>query len=129
MAKKAVRDAVAARLAANFTLAPILIVNQDMLAPVDESPWVRLEFPVSTNELASVKGDCRETGSFRVVVATEVLSGIDKSLTWCEAISSIFRRQYFSGVFCYAPTIREGRDEGAYFIASVIVPYRYEYND
>jgi hypothetical protein len=127
MAKQAVRNAVAARLTANFTLAPILILNQDQTYPSDNSPWVRLEFPVSQNEMAALSSFNRETGSFRIVVATEIVSGVDKSETWCEAIATIFARQNFGGVACYAPTIREGIDDGVYFLASVIVPYRYEY--
>jgi len=127
MAKQAVRTAVAARLAANFTLAPILVLNIDEQTPTDGSPWVRIEFPVSQNVMAALSNYNRETGSFRIVVATEIMSGVDKSETWCESIAAIFNRQNFGGVSCYAPTIREGIDDGSYFIASVIVPYRYEY--
>ena len=127
MAKKAVRDAVVARLAANFSSATILNLNEDVLAP--SPPWVRVEFPVANNSQAALNRRYREMGSFRVAVATAVRSGVSTSEDLCEAISTVFRNQLFSGVYCMVPTIREGVDDGSLFMASVIVPYRYEYND
>lgn len=129
MAKSAVKTAVAARLAANFALGTILILNEDMLPPQDGAAWVRLEFPVAQNRVVTLGRRYREEGSFRVVVAVEVASGTSKMTTWCEAIEAIFRNQYFSGVKTWSPTINEGVDDGIYFMASVIVPYRYEYSD
>lgn len=129
MAKKTITDAVASRLAANFALATILDLNDDMLPPDGNIPWVRLEFVTAENMQTTLRTRYREMGAFRIVVATEVMSGLSKSMTWCETIATIFRNQYFEGVYCKTPTIREGIHDGSYFIASVIVPYRYEYSD
>lgn len=129
MAKSAVKTAVAARLAANFNLGPVLYLNEDMLPPSDGSAWVRIEYPVAENIVTTLGRGFREEGFFRVVVATEILSGTAKSTAWCEAIETIFRKQVFDGVNTMAPTIREGVDDGAYLIAFVIVRYRYEYSD
>jgi hypothetical protein len=128
MAKKAVTDAVVAKLAAEFTLGTVLDRNIDLQTPDDGSAFVRVEFPVSQNSQAALHTRYRETGAFRVVVATEIGAGITKSQTWCEAIEAIFRNQKFSDVYCMAPSIRDGIDEGVYFVAAVIVPYRYEYS-
>lgn len=129
MAKQAVVDAVRARLSANFTSCAILSLNQDVLPPADGSPWVRLEFPVASNTQTILGRRYRESGAFRVVIATEILSGETKSLTYCEEIATIFRNQKFNDVDCRTPTIREGLDDGSYFIASVIVPYTHDYDD
>jgi hypothetical protein len=129
MAKKAVTEAVAARLAANWTTTAILQLNVDMEPPADGSPWVRLQFPVS-NDIQTVLGrGYRATGAFRIVVATGIAEGISDSMTYCEQIATIFRNQRFDGVECLTPTIGEGIDDGNYFIATVIVPFRYEYAD
>lgn len=129
MAKKVVTDAVAARLAANWTTTPILALNETTQAPADGGPWVRLEFPVANGVQTTLGRAYRETGAFRIVVATEIMSGLAKSMTYCEQIATIFRNQKFDGVVCLTPTIREGVDDGSYFIASVVVPFRYEYSD
>ncbi|MFO1126372.1 MAG: phage tail terminator-like protein [Methylocystis sp.] len=130
MAKKAVVDAIIARLKTNFTLAPVLDRNVTTQTPADGGPWVRIEFPVA-NDLRTALGlNWRETGSARIVIASPIGDGIDTSNSWCEQIATIFRGQKFSGVDCYQPpSIREGIDDGSYFIAAVIVPYRFEYAD
>jgi hypothetical protein len=127
VAKKTAVDAIIARLKANWTLAPVLDRNETTQTPADGSPWVRIEFPVASNRPTTLKTGNREDGGFRIVVATEIGSGLDKSNTWCEQISAIFNRQKFDGVTCYAPTIREGVDDGSYFIATVVVPYYFPY--
>jgi hypothetical protein len=129
MAKKAITDAVAARLAANWTTTSILKINEDMGTPADGSPWIRLQFPVS-NDIQTILGrGYRASGAFRIVVATRVGEGLTDSMTYCEQIATIFRNQKFDGVQCLTPTIGEGIDDGSYFIATVIVPFRYEYRD
>lgn len=129
MAKQAVTDAVRDRLVANFTLAPLLKLNETTVTPADGSSYVRLEFPVANDRQVTLGREYREEGAFRISVVTEIGSGVTKSMTWCEQIATIFRNQKFSGVDCRTPTIREGMDDGSYFIASVIVPYRFEYSD
>lgn len=127
MAKQVVEDAVRARLVANFTSANILVVNTNVLPPSNASSWVRAEFPVSNTDPTSLYHTNVETGSFRIVVAAEMLSGPDASLALCESVCAIFARQRFSGVTCYVPSIGDGRDDGNYYLRSVIVPYRYDY--
>lgn len=161
MAKKAVSDAVAARLAiyagifdgahildqnglnilTNLSnplllasryalgLPAILRLNETTQTPLDGGSWLRLEFPVANDTQTILGRGYRETGAFRVAVATEIGSGLAKSNTWCEQVADIFRNQKFDGVDCRTPTTREGIDDGSYFIAAVIVPFRYEYRD
>lgn len=129
MAKKTAVDAIIARLKANWTLAPILDRNETTQTPAEGSPWVRIEFPVANNRPQALDREYREDGGFRVVVATEIGSGIHKSNDWCEQIAAIFRGQKFGGVQCWTPTIREGVDDGSYFIATVVVPYWFSYSD
>jgi hypothetical protein len=129
MAKKALADAVVAKLAAEITSATILNLNEDMEEPEDGTPWVRVDFPVSQNDRAALRRRYRETGSFRVVVATEIASGMGQSRTLCEEIEAIFRAKRFGDVETGAPSIRDGIDQGNYLLAAVIVPYRFEYSD
>jgi hypothetical protein len=127
MARKAVEDAVVARLAANFSDAPILDTNEDAFTPSDGTKWVRVYFPVSNVVPLTYAHSNSENGSFRIVVATEILSGKTPGLTLCETIAAIFSRQKFSGVTCFVPSISEARDDGNYYKRSVIVPYRFEF--
>jgi hypothetical protein len=129
MAKKAAVDAILARLAANWTNSVILPLNETTETPGDYSPWVRVQFPVVANSKVALGQTFREDAAFRIVVATEIGSGLAKSNLWCEEIAAIFRGQKFDGVQCWAPTIREGVDEGSYFIAAVIVPFQFFYSD
>lgn len=129
MAKKIVTDAVLARLQANWSTAPILALNETAQTPADGSGWVRLEFPVANGKQTTLGRTYLETGAFRIAVATEIGSGLAKSNDYAEQIATIFRNQKFSGVESLTPTIREGIDDGSYFIAAVIVPFRYEYRD
>lgn len=127
MAKQAVEDAVRARLVANFTATTILTSNQDVLPPAAGSSWVRVEFPVANSSPTSYASSDAEIGSFRIVVGSEMLSGPDQSLGYCETIAAIFARQRFSGITCFTPSVSDGRDDGIFFMRSVIVPYRYDY--
>jgi hypothetical protein len=129
MATKSAKDAIRARLSANWTNSVILGVNHDMEPPTDGSPWVRVTFPVANDDKLTLGPRYRDGASAFIAVATEIAIGIDKSEEWCEAIAAIFRGQKFDGVDCAfdAPTINEGHDEGSYWIASVVVPYRYFY--
>jgi hypothetical protein len=129
MSKKAAVDAILARLAANWTTSAILPLNEGTETPGDYAPWVRVQFPVTNNNKVALGPTFREDAAFRVVVATEIGSGLAKSNLWCEQIAAIFRGQKFDGVQCWAPTIREGVDEGNYFIAAVIVPFQFFYSD
>lgn len=129
MAKKAVTDAVAARLATNWSETPILALNAATQTPADGGPWVRLEFPVANGTQTTLGRSYRETGAFRIAVATQILSGLDRSMLYCEQIAAVFRNQKFDGVECKTPTIREGVDDGSYFMASVVIPYVFRYSD
>jgi len=129
MAKTTVTDAMAARLVANFSSAPILGLNADMTHPDDGSSWVRLEFPFAENVRTTLGSTYRERGTARIVVATAIASGLSTSMSLCEEIAAIFRGHISGGLECEAPTIREGIDDGSYFIASVMIPYRFEYAD
>lgn len=129
MAKQAAVDAIIARLKTNFTLAPVLDRNAGTQTPADGSAWVRVEFPVANNRPQALDREYREDGGFRIVVATALGEGVDVSNAWCEQIATIFRGQKFDGVQCWAPTIREGVDDGSWFIATVVVPYWFSYSD
>lgn len=129
MAKKVVTDAVFARLQANWSTTPILALNETTQTPGDGSAWVQLQFIVANGRQTTLGRTYLETGAFRITIATEIGSGLSKSNDYAEQIATIFRNQKFSGVESLTPTIREGIDEGSYFIAAVIVPFQYEYRD
>ncbi len=129
MAHQSVEAAVIARLAANWTMTPIIAGNEALQTPADGSSFVFIEFPVANDRPAALSKVHREDGAFRIVVSTEIGSGRAKSSDWANLIAAIFRNQHFDGVRCYTPSVSGGRDAGNYFQRTVIVPYFFPYSD
>jgi hypothetical protein len=135
MAKKAVVEAVSARLAANWdeNLAAIYDANSQTSTPAGGEPFLVLQFPVADTERLPVNNRYyREEGAFRVVIHTEAGAGADKALEWGDQIAAIFRDQEFDGVVCLVPTsplTHDDNEDGNYFVTSVVCPYRYDFAD
>jgi hypothetical protein len=133
MAKKAVVDAVRARLAANWNEADAAIfdANSEGSTPADGTPFIILQFPVSDSEKPAVgTRHYLEEGAFRIVIHTQRGGGADQALQWGDTIAGIFRDLKFDGVECLVPSsplTHDDNDQGQYFVASVVVPYRYQF--
>src|SRR6267142_1235165 len=130
MAGKTVIDAVAARLAANWTLTPIVDDDSSGLGTGDGSPYVTIEYPVSVENQITVGSPgnnvFRESGAFRIVLSSPTGGGISQPLAWIDLLRAIFRGKQFSGVTTYAPSpgvIDNSNYVGGRFIISSSVPY------
>lgn len=130
MARKAVVDAVEARLASMWTDCPILGVNLDSEAPADGSAHVIVQYPVANEQQISIgvpgANVWREEGIIRFVINTERGGGETKALQWADDLGTIFRGKTFSGVTCWevsSPRIDDGNDQGNFFQAFVNCRY------
>lgn len=108
MAGKVVVDAVAARLAANWTATAIVDDDAGMLPPADGSAYVTLEFPISVENQITVGSPgnnvFRESGAFRIKLVCQIGTGISQPLAWIDQIRAIFRGKQFGGVTTFAPS-------------------------
>ena len=134
MARKAVVDAVHAYLAANWTACAILEINADLQAPADGAPFIAVEFPVANGEKTTLGHSYRETGGFRVIIATERGAGVSKALDYGEQLRALFLDRTFGGVDTrpFSPTSPRVDDlayDGNYFRTYIVVPYLYISNN
>ena len=131
MARKAVVDAVEARLAANWLTTPIIGLNSTTGdAPSDGSAFVRVEYPVADSRQltfgAPGNNFWREEGAFRIIVNITRATGIATGLEWAETLESLFIGKNFDGVQTFSPgspAIDDRNDQGNYYQFSFAVPY------
>lgn len=130
MALKLVVDAVAARLAAQWTACPVVGINIQGRAPKDGSLYVVVQYPVASSDVISTgtpgANVHRETGVIRFVVNAERGDGVSAGLTIADDLASLFRSKVFGGVRTFAPSspvIDDRNDDGNYFVLSFAVPY------
>lgn len=130
MASKTVMDAVAARLAANWTLSAIVDDDTTGQGPADGSPYVTIEYPVSVENQITVGAPgnnvFRETGAFRLKLVSPTGTGLSQPIAWVDQLRGIFRGKQFSGVTCYAPSpavVDNSNYLPGKFVVSSSVPY------
>ena len=133
MAKKAVMDAVALRLAPWIpTHCPVLGPNDSADAPVDGSPFLMVQYPVANTERWAVNQKFyREEGGIRLVLHMRRGSGTETMMTWIESLWLLFNDAEFSGVESKTPSsplITDDNEEGVYNRASIVVPYFYNFS-
>jgi hypothetical protein len=72
----------------------------------------------------------REEGGFRLVLAVERGIGTAKIREWGEELAALFRDREFDGVTTQVPSepfTDDLSDQGNYFMATMVVPYFYNF--
>lgn len=132
MASRHVEDAVQAYLTANWTTAPVLTENSEGETPADGSAFVRLQFPIAeVTRWAVDRRHYREEGGFRLLIAIQRGMGTGLARVWGEELAALFRDRKFDGVETKVPSepfTDEQSDQGNYFLASMVVPYTYNFD-
>lgn len=133
MARKAVVDAVMARLDALWDGPPIMETNVLGDAPGDGSAFVMVQFPVANEHRATFGAPganiYREEGGIRFVINVERGKGVSDALTLADKMAGIFRGKEFQGVQTFAPSspaIDDRNEEGLFYQVSVVVPYHHD---
>lgn len=133
MAHPSVIAAVKARLAEEFTAAPIIGVNEQGSAPQDGSTFILLQFPASSTRRWSVdERYYREEGGIRFIVNGQTGIGIEEVSLLCEQLATIFRDCVFARVHTLAPgspVFDDSNDQGNYIQAAFVAPYWFTYRD
>ncbi|HVI28853.1 hypothetical protein [Hansschlegelia sp.] len=133
MARVAVIEAVEAKLADAFPNDTIVGVLNGGARPAGNAGFLLVQYPVVNSEQASV-GDpgnnvFRDEGVFSVLVhqpKAAKRAAVEKA----DAVADLFRGQEFAGVTCFAPQsarFDDDNDRGLYIVASVAVPYHFDY--
>lgn len=133
MPTPAVDTAFKARIAANFTTIPTIGVNGRTEPPSDGSSFVVLQYPVVNGEKPGIGRRFFEEGALRIVInAVRAVADTDGA-TWAATLASLFRdKSLGSGLETFTPNgpiINDAVDLGDFVELSVIVPYRYQFND
>lgn len=138
MPAAAVDVAFKARLRDNWTVG----VVADGLNPGDPQnvtnppdgvdAFLLVQYPVVNGEKPTIQRHYLEEGAARLVLSTK--NGFDQPtvLAWTDALASLFRDRKFGGVETFTPSgpvVDDSNDDGAWVKHSLIVPYRYQFND
>ncbi|TDR89108.1 phage tail terminator-like protein [Enterovirga rhinocerotis] len=131
MARKAVVDAVAGHLAANWTRCPIIGPNETGDADPAGGPFLSVEYPVATESQISTGAPganiWREEGVFRLLLHVERNAGVDLILTWADELAALFRgRRLAEHIQCWAvmsPRLDDDSDERGYYQSVIAVGY------
>lgn len=123
-----------ARIAANFTTIPFIGVNNVNVPPSDGSSFGVIQYPVADGEKPTLGRRYFEDGAARIVVNVQAgPAENDARDTWLPALASLFRdRAISSGLETFTPDppiLNDANDDGNYVSYSLIVPYRYQFND
>jgi hypothetical protein len=136
MAHSAVVSAVKTRLATweSIDECPLIDMNDATGgSPPAGTPFIYVQFPVSATQRMTVNESLnREEGGFRFVLHEERGAGTVRLQRWGNEIAALFRRQTFDGVETRDPTspfFDDSNDQGSYFIATVVVPYVFNFRD
>ncbi|MBP2495384.1 hypothetical protein ABID82_002283 [Methylobacterium sp. PvP062] len=136
MAKKLVMDTVKQVLTA-WTPAdgpPLVGVypNGAGKAPKAPNPYFYVQFPVANSDRTTHSRSYVEEGAARIVILAEVGSGTDWLARRAEEVERLFRSLKKNGIEFQTPTsplMNDDNDNGNYFLASVVVPYLYHFDD
>lgn len=140
MASAAVVTAIEAAIAANWTATPIILPNQESLAPDDGSAFLVLEFPPVGDETQITIGQpgtriFREEGAILLTLCVPLGIGLNATatpwLTQFDALRAALRGQNFANVNTLAasPAHENGEsDRGAYFELQTAIPYYFDIN-
>lgn len=133
MARKAVVDAFAARLASVWTTTPIREMNATAKTPLDGSAFVMLQFWVTDERQMSIGAPgnnvFREEGEALIKIFVPRGSGLGTMLDYADTLAGHFRSKSFGGVLTHevtGPSYDDDNDNGAYFEGDLNVFYQHD---
>lgn len=100
--------------------------------PVGVDAFLVLQYPVVTGSQPVLGKTFFEDGAARLVLNVKRDVGLEYGMGLADDLADLFRDAKFSDVQVFtpsAPIIRDDIDDGNWIELSVIVPYRYQFND
>lgn len=127
-----------ARIAANFTTIPTIGIPPERTEPPsDGSAFIVIQYPVVNGEKPVLGRRFFEEGAARIVFnIPRGPAEYDAQQTWIPTVASLFRDRRdelnVSGLQTFTPDgpiTNDTNDDGNFVSYSLIVPYRYQFND
>ncbi len=133
MPRKAVVDAVEARLTAEWAACPVYGINEQGETPRDGGAFVQVQYPVAnTRQMDLAAMYYREEGAIRLILNAPRGEDLGPSLAMVDDLAALFRSKKFDGVQTFVPSspvIDDRNEEGMFFSLSVAVPYEHDFTD
>lgn len=98
---------------------------------VDDA-FIIIQYPVVNGSKPTIGRHYFEEGAARFVLNVRRTSEMEAALGIADDIASIFRDRKFHGIETFTPsppTVNDVSNDGNWFSLSVIVPYRYQFDD
>jgi hypothetical protein len=103
--------------------------------PPGADAFLVVQYPVVNRNRPALQPHYVEDGAARLVLNTKLGLGSTTTLAWTDTLIGLFNSlssQDFSGVETFVPNgpaINDASDDGNWIAYSIIVPYRYQFND
>jgi len=91
-----------------------------------------VQYPVVNGVKPVIGRHYCEEGAARLVLNVRRSVDMEDALAMADGLASIFRDKKFSGVQTFTPSgsiVNDTSNDGNWFSLSVIVPYRYQFDD
>jgi hypothetical protein len=133
MPSAAVEAAFQARLLAYTSDSPPVIPAIVSTQPdPDHEAFLVVQYPVVNGVKPVISRHYCEEGAARLVLNVRRSQEMATALSWADALASIFRDKKFDDVQTFTPSgpmVNDTSNDGNWFSLSVIVPYRYQFDD
>lgn len=111
-----------------------LVPANTVAAPTSmDEAFIVVQYPVVNGIKPVIDRTFFEEGAARIVINVRRSVEVEDALALSDTIASIFReRDLGSGLETFAPSsgiVNDASDDANWFSLSVIVPYRYQFND
>ena len=98
----------------------------------DLDAYVVIQYPVVNGSKPTIGRHYFEDGAARIVLEARRTGEMEDVLSTADEIASIFRDRKFHGIETFTPdppTVNDASNDGNWFSLSVIIPYRYQFDD
>jgi hypothetical protein len=132
MPAAAVEAAFQARQFASMPTVPIIPAIVSGEVPKDYDAWIEIQYPVANGIKPALGRHYFEEGAARLVLNVRRSMEMEDALSIADDIASVYRDITFDGVETFTPSppiINDTTNDGNWFSLSVIVPYRYQFDD
>ena len=117
-----------------YTLGDPPVISAIVSGPPRNSDqaFIVIQYPVVNGVKPALERHYFEEGAARLVVNVRRTAEMENALSLADDIASVFRDRKFHGIETFttsSPIVNDVSNDGNWFSLSVIVPYRYQFDD
>jgi hypothetical protein len=97
-----------------------------------DQAFIVLQYPVVNGSKPTIGRHYFEEGAARLVLNVRRTAEMEDALALADNLASIFRDKTFHGIETFTtspPIVNDTTNDGNWFSLSVIIPYRYQFDD